>query len=755
MSHVKLVYDSDRGVMVPKDGGDQATTRRKNRRVLYVDDSRTSSYVTSKMLRQFGYDISHFTTGEEALDAVLERDFDVLLTDLNMSGNGGLNGDDLIRIIRNCGHPEKATLPIIVITGSSDGKTVEGLYSAGADEVMVKPVKGRELDAVIKNLIAVREGNGELADEDEATHQEFSPYEAPPGTTIEDDQAADNPPVDGTVSSETESPVMESPSDEDGIEAPLLDQAVTVQGYGSRGEGQAPPNADDEIPLLQDSVGEFGSSVGTEDTLQTQKAETDQPETPAPTPAQQASDELDKLLDGFLDEPEPGPVAEKPVVKEPPAPETREPAQPTQFEWQRVMTGQVEPRPDPGPAPQPAAPAPSAATPSTPSAQDNPLLALLDDFDTVKGSAAPAPAFKRPKTTTPKLPSRTVMLVALAVVGIAALIWGFGEPVRDVRLVAVEQGMIYESISVPGKVVSKRKVDLSAYYPGQITSVEVKEGDRVSKGKVLVRLDDREARTRVNRAQASLMSTQEEVARTSNLQERLQRALDLGAVSRQMVEDAEGEWRAASARQSVAEEELSAAKLALERMSIVAPFDGVVTALKAHAGEWTSPPDAMLSLVDVTQREVELKVDSADSSRLRLEQPVVLSSEAFPGKSWDETITRIAPATNRDSKANTIDVYVSLGRDAPELRTGQQVDAEIRTRIKEHALKVPFQALFTRDGQTVVAVVENGRIVFVPVTTGIEDFSHVEIVKGLRLGQEVVVGGGQELDEGDKVRLAG
>jgi len=235
---------------------------------------------------------------------------------------------------------------------------------------------------------------------------------------------------------------------------------------------------------------------------------------------------------------------------------------------------------------------------------------------------------------------------------------------------------------------------------------------------------------------------------------RLRQAFSKGAVAKQLVEEAEVELRSARARQSVAEEEVRTSKLSLENPRIVAPFSGTITARYIEVGQWVVPSETLFSLVDQSQREVEVRVDAADSGGIAVGQTVTLSSDAFPGLEWNESVTRLAAATRNGGNANTVSVYISLGSKAPSLRFGQQVDSEIRTSWNPSALKVPYGAIITKGGKSYVAVVENNVINLVEVETGIEDFTHVEIRQGVHVGQYVILANGADIEEGDRVVLS-
>lgn len=129
----------------------------------------------------------------------------------------------------------------------------------------------------------------------------------------------------------------------------------------------------------------------------------------------------------------------------------------------------------------------------------------------------------------------------------------------------------------------------------------------------------------------------------------------------------------------------------------------------------------------------------------------MITSDAFPGRQWTEKIVRLASAINRENTADTFNIRLSLGSDAPPLRLGSQVDVKIRTAFKSNALKLPSAALINNNGKTAVAVIQNGRIHFIPVITGIEDLTHTEIVQGLQAGRQVILADVKTLREGDRV----
>ncbi len=693
VSHVKLVYDAEKGVMVPRPGAPKGEKARAAR-ICFVDDSRTSSYVTLKILRQYGYEVEAFRTAEEALDSLMEQDYDLLLTDLLLSHGDGMNGDDLVRVLRQCGLPEKTRLPAVVITGDQGSEVGERLRRIGVDEVLFKPLKGKDLNQVLQRLLS-------------------RPESAP---VLEE-------PVSGA---ETSSPraATEPPAEISAEKAARGDDLVTqvIDGFEDFTDR---PSIFSEL----------------EDPIQARRPA--QPKRPNPF-----LDENESLLEPPA---HPWPTgqqkdkgAERSEPIDPHAPSSENASPP--FDSEAVAS---PPSSDPGSRPR--VREPSGHVPESPPPADvsgDSLLSLLEDFDT------PAPA--QPETP-PKRLRRALgiplllMLVALVVSASTFGLWNWWqgrEP--EVTLVTVMQGPIYETVHATGRVVSDRLVDVTGHVPGQLVAVLAQEGERVEKGQVLARVDDQEVKMRVNRIEATLVSLKEEVNRANKILERLRRAFQVGAVSRQALEDAEADWTTASARLTVAQEELSAAKLELERTRIKAPFAGIVTEVVAHPGQWVAPPQPILKLVDDRRKLVHLRVSATDGARLAPGQTVVLSSASFVDRRWREKVLRIVPT----GEADAVQVEVSLGRNAPPLRLGQPVSGEIRIRGDEQAVKLPLAALVERNGEPAVMVLRDGKIHFRAVETGIKDATHVEIRSGLQPGDRVVLAPGRILEEGQVVRIA-
>ena len=768
-------------VSAPSD--DSVASGRRPGRICYVDDSRTSAYVTKKILTEFGYHVDHFNSAEPAIVALLENDYDLLLTDLLLS-TGGMNGDDLVRFLRMSGHPKKKLLPVIVITGSSDKDTLLRIYEAGANGVLVKPITGDELNERIRGLIPdhslvpshsgyALEIHDEPAGSAAAARKPLLGASAPAGAAPKAPVArkAPLPPI----TPRAPGPVFKrsTPADEKQGQAPKIPAPVVaepppvnprpVTAFGAKKRVLPAPDASSRDAASV--IAELRATDHQDEDIPTLTMSLEEAVAEAPVPTRPVSDELQLI---------PKHKAEMHAAKAAAAAKTLIKAVSAVFDASdvpAVMAKQPRERaPEPTraivdvpraqaaigkepPRERPHAREPEHALPTDTKAivtaldieQD--FLPLQDDSSQPSMTRTVAETIKRYKVLSASA------LASLLIIGWSVINFMSSGGTINVETARAEIGALHQAITVPGKVVSKLKVDVSPSAAGQVKQLFVKEGDKVRKGQNIAQLENDEVSNEVKRAEGNLLTTREETAMAEKTVTRMRRALDLGAVSRQAVEEAEMSLKSVKSKEAVAKEQVRSTRQLSDKLMVTAPFEGTITARQVQVGQYVRPSEPIVSVVDLGQREIETKVDAADSSAINTGQEVDVSSDAFPGRKWRELVTRVAPSANRETTANTVNVYISLGKEAPALKIGQQVDADIRIVSADQAIKLPIGALIPRNGKMWVAISEEGRVHFIPVTTGMEDLTHAEIAQGIRPGQEVIVAKGVMLNEGDRVNV--
>ncbi len=673
-------------------------------RLCYVDDSRTAAFVMRRILEPHGYQIDYFQAAEPAVVALIKDDYDLLLTDLKVSSSG-MDGDDLIRTLRQSGQTKLSQLPIIVITGSTDAEVLVKVYDAGANQVMTKPVDADALDGHIRRLLFERLEHEKIKQAERISEPSAPPPPAPRTTGNKAASSGDEKTIPLLeVANIPVAPVESSES--------VAQTTVQPLAEGRADNASTANTAQDERPSMIERA--------MRDNF---KAAAPASEPTSATPSKPSFET--KLSSAASPSMESKPTQALPVDK---------------FE---NYEGEVEIIIDPE------RPANRKRRGSSDALQkEEEILHEVNQF-ALDGSQPP-----------PRNPLRdyfslrffalTLLFIGLLFAGLKGWQFYFDKGYGVTTTIA-ETGEIYQSIVLPGHVVSQQQVAVNAAIDGRLVAISVMEGDMVEAGQLLAQLDNRELLSHLKRVQMNLANAREGISLADSILKRLRSAYEKGAVEKRFVEDAEVKLRAAKARAGVVAEDAHNASQEFERQRITAPFSGTITHRQAEIGQWVTPEDTLFLLADGTQREIELHVDTADSTGISVGQVALVTSDAFPDQEWQESVTRMGTAAEKQQDSNLVKIFVSLGEQAPRLRFGQQVDAEIRTAWSPNAIKVPFEALQVRDGQVFVAVLQDNEVRMKPVITGIEDFSSAEVRQGLRAGQEVILPRGHFLQDGDKV----
>ncbi|MCU7935581.1 MAG: efflux RND transporter periplasmic adaptor subunit [Candidatus Thiodiazotropha sp. (ex Dulcina madagascariensis)] len=356
--------------------------------------------------------------------------------------------------------------------------------------------------------------------------------------------------------------------------------------------------------------------------------------------------------------------------------------------------------------------------------------------------------------------SKTYMILpvfGLLLIAAVALQYGFrGGDSIQVTTVPLESGSIEQTIRVTGRVINDKTVTLTALLDGQVQGMLVQKGEAVEVGRVLAYLDKREADAHLSRAEAIVEREQKTVEQLSRKLDRLSRVSHTGGESRQVVDDVALSLSMAESQLRVAQAGLNIARIHREKVEITAPFDGVITEKSTEVGQWVEAGTKLLTMVADEGREIEARIDAADSGMLSIGQKVTVNCDAYPGVNWGETVHWIAPALTEDETeaTNTFAARMSLSADAPSLLLGQQVDVTISVAQRKNTPKLPYSALLDGDdGSYRIAVVKEGSVSFLPVEIGIEDLTHVEILSDIKMGAEVILPSGITLREGDQVTI--
>jgi HlyD family secretion protein len=322
-------------------------------------------------------------------------------------------------------------------------------------------------------------------------------------------------------------------------------------------------------------------------------------------------------------------------------------------------------------------------------------------------------------------------------------------------------GLVEQTISNTraGTVKVRHRARLSPETGGRVVSLPFREGDRVSKGEILVVLEASVQKARVELAgedvRAATARAEEACLAADQASKELARFIELkaqGIASDQVLDSltsdrdrARASCRAAGATlgQARASQRLAQAELALTELR--APFAGIIAEVSTEVGEWITPAPPgiaippVIDLIDPSSVYITAPIDEMDAERVEIGQEVRLSVDSRQGEHFNGTLVRVAPYVQDMVEQNrTVEVEAEL--DDPVLAAGflpgTSADMEIIVARRDQVLSIPTGAV-AQDDQ--VLVVKDGFLVARSITTGLSNWRTTEVVDGLSADELVVV----------------
>jgi len=354
------------------------------------------------------------------------------------------------------------------------------------------------------------------------------------------------------------------------------------------------------------------------------------------------------------------------------------------------------------------------------------------------------------------------VLVGIVVVALAAtLVWWLGRP-KPVTVVLTEvgRGLVEATIANTraGTVEACQRTRMSTITGGRIEVLAVKEGDRVKKGQMLMQLWNADQQAEQRLATAQLDTARKRVVEACTVAENAvreaERRRDLfkqGFISESAYDAARVEADARSAACTTAKTDVAQSQARVDvtrvvqgRTVLIAPFDGTVAKIVGEVGEYSTPsppgvatPPA-IDLIDESCLYVKAPMDEVDAPKIVVGQPVRITLDALPKKSFPGKVRRVAPYVSAvEKQARTVDIEATFDdpASAGRLLVGYSADVEIILEVRPDTLRVPTSALLEGG---VVLVLEQGKLAERKVRVGLANWEHTEIVEGLAAGDRIV-----------------
>ena len=373
---------------------------------------------------------------------------------------------------------------------------------------------------------------------------------------------------------------------------------------------------------------------------------------------------------------------------------------------------------------------------------------------------------------------RTKLISVLAVIVItftAGFISCSGNKLTDssdltqaVKITKPEKRKFSRSFDTASVAKAVKSAYINPKVAATIKSFNVKEGDFVSAGSTLAQLDGSDYEIAVNAskaqlsaAEAGVMQAEAAFAKISADYERFKTLKQNGSVSDSEFEQIESGYKqteaglaAAKAQRNMAQSALDGNTRQFNYTSIIAPFSGYIASRNGEIGEMASPanPRPMFEIVQTDKLKVEIFISELEIGGINKDTTAKVIFDAFPDK---ETTAKVNLINSKvDTMTKSIKVEMIMDNPGNVFKSGMTV--RVRFTLPEHEyLVIPRNAIFTRDNEAGIVYVKNeaDRVFAKEVFMGgsVEGYSIIE--KGLDGNEDVVVGGGRRLEEGQKVAV--
>ena len=372
--------------------------------------------------------------------------------------------------------------------------------------------------------------------------------------------------------------------------------------------------------------------------------------------------------------------------------------------------------------------------------------------------------------------------IVLALLLAAAALAAYRMRPVEVQVVELKRAALQRTLQFSARVATTSRVNVGSTITGRVAAVNVREGDAVRQGQMLLQLETDELRTALAQAQANARQAQarvaglrasgrmvaraqsEQAAATLRAAERelarTQQLIAQGFISQARLDDARRAVEVARAQQASAQAQVQAvaesgADLAqaqaqqaqslaavdagqarLAQATVRAPTDGRVLLRSVEPGQIVQPGAALLSLALAGPTQLVAQVDERFLDQLQVGQPASVVADAFATQPFAARVLSIAPAV--DAQRGAVEVKLAPEQAPPAfLREDMTLSVEVLTGERASALVLPLSAL---QGDGAVWVLVDGRVQARPVRLGLRTLDAVEVLEGLAEGEQVLVG---------------
>ncbi|MDH3585675.1 MAG: efflux RND transporter periplasmic adaptor subunit [Gammaproteobacteria bacterium] len=299
------------------------------------------------------------------------------------------------------------------------------------------------------------------------------------------------------------------------------------------------------------------------------------------------------------------------------------------------------------------------------------------------------------------------------------------------------RGDVFAMYTGTAPIEAFAEANVIAKVDGEVRELLIEEGDDVSKGQVLARLDGDRLRLELNESEAKLRKLQRDYERNIDLQAK-------GLIS-------DGDFEKIKYEMEALEAAFNLASLELDYTQIRAPIDGVIAERLVKLGNTISVGEALFKVTSLTPLVAYLHVPEREYRHIDPGQPVGIDIDALPGEPIAATVSRVSPVV--DPQTGTFKITVEIVDMKRRIKPGMFGRIGVIYDVHEGALQIPRSAIIEDQGTASVFVVEEDRAVRKTIKTGYSNRGMVEVTSGLQDGEQVVTVGQASLKQDSRVSI--
>ena len=346
---------------------------------------------------------------------------------------------------------------------------------------------------------------------------------------------------------------------------------------------------------------------------------------------------------------------------------------------------------------------------------------------------------------------------------------GFGanRPPMTVETGTAHRGAIMQQLVVVGNLVGDATVAVVPRAAGRLQDINVRLGDRVTRGQRIAKIEDFEIQEQVKQQEAALEVSRATIRqREADLKlaetnaERSRNLFARQLLPKQTLDDTEARYQAAVAQLDLARAQntqssarLDELRINLQNTIIVSPVNGFVARRAVDPGAFVGQNAPVVDVVDIGRVRLVANIVEKDLDQLQAGDETQVEVDAFPGEMFMGRIARVAPVL--DPATRTAPIEIEIANPGFRLKPGMYARVTVTTDERKDALVVPANAVVDTGGRRgVFLAADNSTVSFRPVSIGVEESTQIEILDGLSEGDRVVTTGAAGLRDGDRVVLA-